>query len=597
MTFMYMNILIIGFGFVGKALYVLNNDDITINIYDINKELCVPHDINLQNAISVASLVFVNIPTPLNIDGTCYTKLIDDLLNTIKHPHIVIRSTIPIGYADSKKVFFMPEFLTEKNWKTDFIECKNWIFGIYSDCDEDVKNTFISKVNTLFYLAHKNKKIHHNNLIFCNNKEAEMTKLIKNTFLSTKVSYFNEMYDLALKLNVNYNKVIELVQTDERIGTSHMMCPCGDKRGYGGTCFPKDTNSLYYQFASNGLKSNILEANLIRNETIDRIERDWLGDVNRTNVNDNKYKIILITGGAGFIGRHLCKKMLETPTNKVICLDNLITGNKNNILEFIDNPNFKFLKFDITNALFLPHVDEIYHLASLASPEKYKKYPIETIMVNFQGTKNVLDLAKFHNAKILLTSTSETYGDPLVHPQSEEYYGNVNTVGERSCYDESKRLAETLMYEYNKQYGLNTKIVRIFNTYGTFMDKNDGRVITNFISKIENDEPVNIYGDGTQTRSFCFIDDMIDGLIKMMNSDEHGPINLGNPNCEFTLLKLIDVLKEIYNKNIDIVYLEKTENDPQCRKPIISKAIEKLNWYPMVDLKNGLQIMINNTLN
>jgi UDP-glucuronate decarboxylase len=587
-----MNILIIGFGFVGKALYLLNNNDITVNIYDIDRKLCVPSDIKLQDAVNSADLVFINIPTPLNIDGTCYTKLIDDLLKNITHQHIVVRSTIPIGYTDSKQVFFMPEFLTEKHWKTDFVECKHWIFGIYENCDEIVKISFIEKITKLFNTAHKNNKINHNNLIFCTNKEAEMTKLIKNTFLSTKVTYFNEMYDLATKLNVDYNKVVELVQTDSRIGMSHMFCPNDGKRGYGGTCFPKDTNSLYYQFANHGLKSNILEANLFRNETVDRPERDWLGDIGRTNVKNNQFKIILVTGGAGFLGRHLCKKLLETPTNKVICLDNFITGKEQNIEEFAKNPNFKLMRFDITNKIFLPHVDEIYHLASLASPDKYKKYPIETIMVNFQGTKNVLDLAKFHNAKILLSSTSEAYGDPLVHPQPEEYYGNVNTVGERSCYDESKRLAETLMYEYNKQYGIDTKIVRIFNTYGPFMDENDGRVITNFIKKIKNDEPVQIYGSGEQTRSFCYVDDMINGLVKMMNSCEHGPINLGNPNCEFTLLELVDVMEKLYGKTIDIEFLPKTENDPLCRKPIIAKAVERLGWIPKIKLENGLSLMI-----
>jgi UDP-glucuronate decarboxylase len=305
------------------------------------------------------------------------------------------------------------------------------------------------------------------------------------------------------------------------------------------------------------------------------------------------YKTILITGGAGFLGRHLCKKLLENIDNNIICVDNMITGKESNIEEFKSNDRFEFINHDIIKEINFTNIDEIYNLASLASPDKYRKYPIETIMVNFIGTKNMLDLAKKHNAKILLTSTSEIYGDPLIHPQPEEYYGNVNTIGERSCYDESKRLAETIMYEYRKLYNLDTKIVRIFNTYGPYMDEKDGRVITNFIYKIKNNKSIEIYGDGNQTRSFCYVDDMIDGLIKMMNSIESGPINLGNPNCEFTLNELVHLLEKINNKKFDVKYLEKTENDPKCRKPIIDKAIEKLKWYPKINLEDGLKICIN----
>jgi len=512
----------------------------------------------------------------------------------VKHDYIIIRSTIPIGYCDSKNVFFMPEFLTEKNWKDDFINNKNWIFGIYDGCSEEKCDIFKNRINTLFGLAYKNKSIQYNDIIFCTNKEAELTKLIKNTFLSTKVSYFNEIYDLTQKLNINYNNVIENVKLDDRIGITHMGCPGHDgKRGYGGTCFPKDTNSMYYQLISHDIDSHLFEANLYRNEVIDRPEKDWLGDKGRTNIGDKKHKIILVTGGAGFIGRHLCGELLKIPNNKVICLDNLITGKETNINDFKLNPNFKFLKFDITKKIFLPHVDEIYHLASIASPEKYKSFPIDTIMVNFQGTKNVLDLAKVHNAKVLFTSTSEVYGEPIVHPQPEEYYGNVNTVGERSCYDESKRLAETLVYEYRKIYNLNTKTVRLFNTYGPYMCEKDGRVITNFIDKIKKNEPIEIYGDGEQTRSFGYVDDIIDGLIKMMESSESGPFNLGNPNCELTLNKLVELFETKLGKKIEVLYLPKTENDPTSRRPIIDKANQKLNWYPNVTIEEGIDKMIH----
>ena len=588
-----MNILIIGFGFVGKATYLLNNNDIKIFVYDINPDLCIPNGINLEEVVKNVDLIFISLPTPLNIDGTCYTKLIDDVLNSISHDYIIIRSTIPVGYCDSKKVFFMPEFLTEKNWKNDFIKNKNWIYGIYENCPKEKEEIFKNKISELINSAYKNDSIKYNQISFCSNKEAELTKLVRNTFLATKISYFNEIYDLTQKLNINYDRVVELVKSDERIGDTHMSCPGHDgRRGYGGTCFPKDTNSMYYQMIGHGIDSHIFEANLYRNEIIDRPERDWLVDKGRTNVRDQKYKIILITGGAGFLGRNLCKKLLENSDNKIICLDNFITGKESNIEEFKSNSNFKLLKFDIIKKIFLPHVDEIYHLASLASPEKYKKYPIETIMVNFMGTKNVLDLAKVHNAKVLLTSTSEVYGDPLVHPQPEEYYGNVNTIGERSCYDESKRLAETIMYEYRKQFGLDTKIVRIFNTYGPYMDEKDGRVITNFLDRIKEGKEVEIYGTGEQTRSFCYVDDMISGLIKMMNSEEKGPINLGNPDCEFTLNELVKILEKITGKEIKMNYLPGTENDPKCRKPIITNAIEKLDWYPKISLEEGLRRMI-----
>jgi len=304
---------------------------------------------------------------------------------------------------------------------------------------------------------------------------------------------------------------------------------------------------------------------------------------------------IVITGGAGFLGRHLCAKLLEDENNYIICIDNLVTGKLNNINDFLNNPRFQFINHDITLNLSFDKfnidrsmIKEIYNLASIASPDKYKEKPIETIMVNFIGTKNMLELAKECNAKILLTSTSEVYGDPLVHPQGEDYYGNVNTVGERSCYDESKRLAETLMYEYNKCYGINTKIVRIFNTYGPYMDEKDGRIVTNFLYKILRDESVEIYGDGEQTRSFCYVDDMVSGLIKMMSSEERGPINIGNPYCEFTINKLVDIFENILDKKIKKVYLPSTENDPKCRKPVINKAMELLAWFPNINIEEGL---------
>jgi UDP-glucuronate decarboxylase len=306
--------------------------------------------------------------------------------------------------------------------------------------------------------------------------------------------------------------------------------------------------------------------------------------------------VILVTGGAGFLGTNLCKKLLQDERNQVICIDNLVTGRIKNIVEFAGNVRYRFIKQDITDPTFstsfteiLPEkVDEIYHLACIASPPKYKEYSIETLMTSFVGTKNVLDLAKRYNAKVLFTSTSEVYGDPLVHPQPEEYFGNVNTFGERSCYDEGKRVAESLIYEYIRKFELDIKIVRIFNTYGPYMDIDDGRVITNFIKQIIANKPLVIYGDGTQGRSFCYVDDMINGLYLMMNSFETGPINIGNPYNEFTLNELVSQFEEILGRELEVSYIDATENDPKQRKPVIEKAKYLLEWEPSVTLKEGL---------
>jgi UDP-glucuronate decarboxylase len=300
---------------------------------------------------------------------------------------------------------------------------------------------------------------------------------------------------------------------------------------------------------------------------------------------------ILITGGCGFIGSNLIESLIKNPNNYIICIDNLITGSLNNINKFINYPNFLFINHDICNEINLNinHLDQIYHLASLASPDKYKLYPIETLLTSINGTQNVLKLCILFNCKMLFTSTSEVYGDPLVHPQSEEYFGNVNTVGERSCYDEGKRVCETMIYEYKRKYELDLKIVRLFNTYGPKMDINDGRVITNFIKKILNNEPVEIYGDGEQTRSFCYIDDMLNGLVQMMNSIESGPINLGNPNCHFTLNELVNIFNKVLEKQINIKYLQATLDDPKVRQPVIDKAITKLNFKCYVSLEDGIK--------
>jgi UDP-glucuronate decarboxylase len=305
-------------------------------------------------------------------------------------------------------------------------------------------------------------------------------------------------------------------------------------------------------------------------------------------------KTILVSGGAGFLGSYLCKTLLQDPNHEIYCIDNLITGSLENINFLSNNTRFFFMKYDITSPtclhdLVFAKIDEIYHLACIASPPKYKQYSIETLHTSVEGTKNMLELARKYNAKLLFTSTSEVYGNPLVHPQSEEYFGNVNTVGERSCYDEGKRVAETIIYEYRRRYNIDAKIVRIFNTYGPFMDIDDGRVITNFIQKIKEYQPLVIYGDGNQTRSFCYVSDMIDGITKMMNSKEFGPINIGNPYNEFTLNELVKLFEKILNKPLETNYIAATEDDPLQRKPVIEKAKNLLGWTPSISLEEGVK--------
>ena len=300
---------------------------------------------------------------------------------------------------------------------------------------------------------------------------------------------------------------------------------------------------------------------------------------------------ILITGGAGFIGSNLCARLLKDPRNKIICLDNLYTGKMRNIKPMMDNPNFRFINHDITQPLdILEKIDMIYNLACPASPPYYQKEPFLTINTCFHGITNMLNLAKKNNCKLLQSSTSEVYGNPLEHPQKESYWGNVHTTGVRSCYDEGKRAAETLCYLYWTKYNLDIKIIRIFNTYGPNMDKDDGRVVTNFINQALYDQNLTIYGDGNQTRSFQYVDDLIEGMIKVMNTDKsfHGPVNLGNPN-EFTVKQLANlVVFLIKDTKSKVVFEDLPQDDPVKRKPDITLAKTTLNWEPKVQLREGL---------
>lgn len=299
-------------------------------------------------------------------------------------------------------------------------------------------------------------------------------------------------------------------------------------------------------------------------------------------------KKILITGGAGFLGSNLCEKLLQDDKNQVICLDNLFSGNINNIKKFENKTNFEFIEHDIINPIDIK-VDEIYNLACPASPVFYKKEPLQTIKTSIYGIFNLLELSKRYNAKLLHTSTSEVYGDPMIHPQSEDYWGNVNPIGERACYDEGKRLSETVLIECAKKYSTPTKIARIFNTYGKNMQINDGRVISNFIVQALKNIDLTVYGTGDQTRSFCYVDDTIDGLIRLMNTPDAFiyPVNIGN-NQEY---KVIDVAKNIIKKTNSlskIVYKDLPSDDPKVRQPDIKLAGNTLSWRPKITLDEGL---------
>ncbi len=295
----------------------------------------------------------------------------------------------------------------------------------------------------------------------------------------------------------------------------------------------------------------------------------------------------LVTGGAGFIGSHLCERLLDDGY-EVLCVDNYYSSTKDNIAHLLDNPRFEVMRHDVTFPLYV-EVDEIYHLACPASPIHYQRDPVQTTKTAVHGSINMLGLAKRTGAKILLTSTSEVYGDPLVHPQTEDYWGKVNPIGPRACYDEGKRAAETLFFDYHRQHNLRIKVVRLFNTYGPRMHPHDGRVVSNFVVSALSGEPITIYGEGQQTRSFCYIDDLVDGLIAMMQSSDDviGPINLGNPG-EFTIAQLADLVVEQTSSSSERIYLPLPEDDPVRRQPDITRARQTLGWAPTIPLAQGL---------
>jgi len=301
---------------------------------------------------------------------------------------------------------------------------------------------------------------------------------------------------------------------------------------------------------------------------------------------------VLITGGAGFIGSHLCDRFLKDG-NDVICMDNLLTGSRDNVAHLFENPRFTFIQQDITNYIWVKGpLDAIMHFASPASPVDYLELPIQTLKVGSLGTHKALGLAKEKGARLLLASTSETYGDPLVHPQNEDYWGNVNPIGPRGVYDEAKRFAEAMTMAYHRTHGVQTRIVRIFNTHGPRMRLNDGRVVPNFIAQALRGEPMTVYGDGSQTRSFCFVSDLVEGLVRLLNSDYANPVNCGNP-LEVSILKFAETIKALTGSKSEIVFRDLPVDDPKVRQPDITRARQILGWEPKVGLEEGLRKTID----
>jgi UDP-glucuronate decarboxylase len=590
-----MRIGIIGNGFVGEATGLLACDDVELLVYDRDPTRCCPKGTTLQNMVQ-CELVFVCVPTPMNINGECQTGIVKQVVGELKElgkdtESIVVRSTVPPGTCDSVGSCFMPEFLTESKWGDDFYNCQHWVFGTPSN----ESHVFETRITELFTKSYQAGRIKYNNLHFVRNSEAELLKYFRNTFLATKVSFCNEIEQYCRNKSIDYSAVRDLVALDPRFTRSHLDVPGPDgKRGYGGTCFPKDTNALCYEMSRVGVTPMVLGAVVTRNETIDRQEKDWTSNLNRAVVTHQSRRTIMVTGGAGFIGNHLCRNLLEDPDNFVICVDSFVSGNRENIKDLETSRRFILYEHDIIQPirLNLSSLDQIYHLACVASPPLYQQDPIHTTQTCVTGTVNMLEVAKRYGAKLLLTSTSEVYGDPETEVQSESYRGNVNCHGPRSCYDEGKRTAESLVMDYHRVYSLDISIARIFNTYGPKMNPYDGRVVSNFIRQCLAGDPITIYGGGTQTRSFCYVTDTVRGLKDLMESKVTDPVNIGNPE-NYNIQQLAEMIRKLTESHSEIVYKDLPEDDPRHRKPDITKAIDLLGWKPEVNVKTGLELIIS----
>jgi UDP-glucuronate decarboxylase len=582
-----MKIGMIGIGVVGGATKEVLEKSHQLFPYDKYKE---PYNSNdkLGELAENSEIVFICVPTPMKQSGeidysTIHNSLkilLEELEKKNRDPKeilIVIRSTAVSGSTDKFAeeypfhFVFNPEFLRDKCALEDMKNTDRIIIG--ADLEEDYEK--LAKVYRPIFP--------HAKYIFVDIKTAEMIKYCANVMLAGQISLANELYQICKATGVDYNIVKDVILLDGRIAKNIDVPGHDGDLGFGGKCFPKDLNALIYLSREKMYRPYLLEEIWRLNERV-RKNRDWLSHQPFSKMN------ILVTGGAGFLGSNLCKFLLEKG-NHVICLDDFSTGKRENVLDLEKNDNFSLITHDITftlDAESLGHIDQIYNLACPASPTHYQYDALKTINVNTKGIHNILELAKLNRATVLQASTSEIYGDPLEHPQKEEYRGNVNTIGPRACYDEGKRIGETFFADYKRKFNMPIRISRIFNTYGPNMNVEDGRVVSNFIVQALKNESLTVYGSGNQTRSFCYVDDLINGLYSLMNSSHTNPINLGNPQ-EFSILELAKKIIQMTNSKSEIVFKELPQDDPVRRKPEISMAENILNWKPKVSVDDGLK--------
>jgi UDP-glucuronate decarboxylase len=625
-------------------------------VYDVRPEACDPPGVTLEKVAAESDVLFVCVPSPLDHNGRFSTAILEKVLTepaVARHPCVVLRSTVPVGFCERwlpPGGAYMPEFLTERNWRSDFFETRHWMLGVapsqggnsanqdtitISTTNSTTTTTTKEKIFSLLSQSFAAGAIEHDTLVTISFREAELVKLLKNGYLACKVGLMNEFAAAAQsKLGVdnwNESSVPVLLGMDPRIGGSHLLVPGHDgKRGFGGTCFPKDLHELYHGLG----EPPVLGAILRRNELTDRPQREWIQDVGRTTVRLRPHeKVSLVTGGAGFLGSHLCERLLQLNTSSsehhneqqkqeedkeqhvVVCLDNFSSSGAAGretvrLLKQRYPTRFFVMEQDVTAMPFLPRVDYIWHLACPASPPRYQKDGYGTLQTSLLGMMNMLELCRMHpGARLLFTSTSEVYGDPHEHPQRESYWGHVNPVGPRSCYDEGKRCAETLLYEFERRHSLlfnrrndRLKIVRLFNSYGPRMDLEDGRVVTNFVRAILEKKPVPVYGDGTQTRSFCYVDDTIEALVRRMFLRRRGAneaddvddvplvMNVGNADEEHSMNELANEFAALLGRRLPVQYLPLPADDPKQRRPDITLARRWLGcWEPKTPLREGLR--------
>ena len=595
-----MKVGVVGAGFVGQATSLLACAKIEILAYDKDPAKC-SDGVKCARDLAGCRLIFVAVPTPSNADSSVDLRIVESVVLDIRRelgddPMIVIRSTVPPGTSDRLGCFFMPEFLTEKNWRLDFKACRHWVFGEPASASLASKRQFQSAVQDVFGAAFESGCIDHQELHFVDAKSAEAVKYFRNCFLALKVGFANEMAKYCSAAGIDYSATSALTGLDPRIGPAHLSVPGPDgKCGYGGTCFPKDTHGLCTEMERFGVEPVVLRALIDRNERLDRPAGDWKSNIGRA-VSTRPRPAIVVAGGCGFIGAHLCRSLLkEREDHLIVCVDNLRTGRVQNVDDLREDPRFIFVRRDVRDPLRLGliSVEEVYNLACAASPPRYQVDPIGTTETCFTGTHNLLALARDNGAKFLQASTSEVYGDPVVSPQPESYLGNVSCTGPRSCYDEGKRVAESLAFDF-KRKGSDVRVARIFNTYGPGMDPYDGHVVSTLLRQARAGEPLTVHGDGKQTCSFCYVGDLVAALRLLMelSAAPSGPVSLGSDH-EITIMELAEVVKEVAGApDLKVQFEPRPADDPCRRRPDTTLAKSLLGWEPRVPLREGLTRML-----